>query len=183
MHCPLTFCCIQDFPCRLFLLCTCTASIPVRFTRPIYSVTEGVDSNAIITLEALTDHPSYGFDVTVLTQDGSAIRKSLPSLIQCMVLYNCICTHGNAVISYSCSNHFMYTTNKGDSDYTGESFSVTFPAGVNMVTFNVPIINDGIAELAESFTLDLEIPAASAALAVTRGSPDNVTVNIIDDEG
>ena len=94
-----------------------------------------------------------------------------------------MCTHGNAVISYSCSNHFMYTINKGDSDYMGESFSGTFPAGVNMVTFNLPIINDGIAELAERFTLTLEIPAASAALAVTRGSPDNVTVNIIDDEG
>ena len=94
-----------------------------------------------------------------------------------------MCIHGNAVISYSCSNYFMYTTNKGDSDYTGESFPVTFPAGVNVVTFNVPILNDGIAELAESFTLTLEIPAASVALAVTRGSPDNVTVNIIDDEG
>ena len=71
----------------------------------------------------------------------------------------------------------------GGSDYTGESFSVTFPAGVNMVSFNVPIINDGIAELAESFTLDLEIPAASAAMGVMRDSPDTATVNIMDDEG
>ena len=77
----------------------------------------------------------------------------------------------------------MYTTNIGGSDYSGESFSVTFPARVNVMSFNVSIINDNIAEPAESFTLTLEIPPASVALAVTRGSPDNVTVNIIDDEG
>ena len=77
----------------------------------------------------------------------------------------------------------MYTTNKGDSDYKGESFSVTFPAGVNVITFNVPIINDNIAELAESFTLDLVIPPASTAMGVIAGSPDTATVNIMDDEG
>ena len=69
------------------------------------------------------------------------------------------------------------------SDYMGESFSVTFPAGVNAITFNVPIINDNIAELAESFTLDLVIPPASTAMGVEKGSPDTATVNIMDDEG
>ena len=71
----------------------------------------------------------------------------------------------------------------GGSDYSGISFSVTFPAGVNAMNFNVPIINDNIAELAESFTLDLEIPPASAAMGVEKGSPDTATVNIVDDEG
>ena len=60
---------------------------------------------------------------------------------------------------------------------------MTFPAGVNVMNFNVPITNDNIAELAESFTLDLEIPAASAAMGVMKGSPDTATVNIVDDEG
>ena len=58
-----------------------------------------------------------------------------------------------------------------------------FPAGVNVMSFNVSIINDNIAELAESFTLDLVIPAASAAMGVIAGSPDTATVNIMDDEG
>ena len=69
------------------------------------------------------------------------------------------------------------------SDYEGESFLVTFPAGVNVITFNVPIINDNIAELAESFTLDLAIPPASTAMGVIAGSPDTATVNVMDDEG
>ena len=69
------------------------------------------------------------------------------------------------------------------SDYEDESFSVTFPAGVNVMSFNVLIINDNIAELAESFTLGLVIPPASAAMGVIKGSPDTATVIIMDDEG
>ena len=49
---------------------------PVQFNLSSYSVTEGVDSNAVITLVALEDHPGFGFTVTVLTQNGSAIRES-----------------------------------------------------------------------------------------------------------
>ena len=36
---------------------------------------EGVDNNAVITLEALVAHP-FAFTVAVLTQDGSAFRES-----------------------------------------------------------------------------------------------------------
>ena len=71
----------------------------------------------------------------------------------------------------------------GDSDYKGEHFTVTFPAGVNVISFNVTIIDDNIAELAELFTLDLEIPDASAAMGIIKGSPDTATVNIMDNEG
>ena len=52
-----------------------------------------------------------------------------------------------------------------------------------MISFNVTIINDNIAECAELFTLDLDIPAASADMGVIKGSPDTATVNITDDEG
>ena len=52
-----------------------------------------------------------------------------------------------------------------------------------MINFNVTIIDDNIAELTELFTLDLEIPAASAAMGVIKGSPDTATVNIVDNEG
>ena len=53
-----------------------TAMIPVRFNPSDYSVTEGVDSNAVITLEALAAHLDFAFTVTVLTQNGSAIGES-----------------------------------------------------------------------------------------------------------
>ena len=70
-----------------------------------------------------------------------------------------------------------------DSDYSGVSFYVTFPAGVNVKSFNVSIINDDIAECPELFTLALEIPPASVAMGVIAGSPDTATVNIMDDDG
>ena len=76
-----------------------------------------------------------------------------------------------------------FSFNTGDFDYERESFTVTFPAGVNIISFNVTIIDDNIAELAELFTLDLKIPAAAADMGVVKGSPDTATVNIMDDEG
>ena len=54
--------------------------IPLRFNPSTYSVKEGVDSNAVITLEALADHPGFAFTVTAFTQDGTAIREYLISL-------------------------------------------------------------------------------------------------------
>ena len=48
--------------------------IPVRLNPSKYSVKEAVNSNAIITLEALEDHPNFAFTVNVLTQDGTATR-------------------------------------------------------------------------------------------------------------
>ena len=78
---------------------------------------------------------------------------------------------------------FIFHTKSGGSDYEGASFTVTFPAGVNVISFNVTIINGIIAECAELFTLDLEIPEASADMGVQKGSPDTATVNIMDDDG
>ena len=37
-------------------------------------MTEGVDSNAVITLETIGDHPESVINVTVVAQDGSATR-------------------------------------------------------------------------------------------------------------
>ena len=77
----------------------------------------------------------------------------------------------------------LYTTHKDDSDYTSGPFEVTFPAGVNMVSFNVSILDDAIAECAKLFNLDLDIPEAAADMGVLRGSPDTATVHIMDDDG
>ena len=52
-----------------------------------------------------------------------------------------------------------------------------------MISFNVTIIDDAVAECAELFTLALEIPEASADMGVIKVSPDTATVNIRDDDG
>ena len=50
--------------------------IPVRFNPANYSVKEGVDGNAVISLEVQGDHPDFDFTLTVTTQDGTAIGES-----------------------------------------------------------------------------------------------------------
>ena len=49
--------------------------IPVRFNPANYSVTEGVDGNAVIFLEVPGGH-DFDFTVIVNTQDGTAISES-----------------------------------------------------------------------------------------------------------
>ena len=77
----------------------------------------------------------------------------------------------------------LATTHTDGSDYTGGPYEVTFPAGVNVVSFNVSILDDNIAECAKLFNLDLDIPEAAADMGVIRGSPDTTTIHIMDDDG
>ena len=52
-----------------------------------------------------------------------------------------------------------------------------------MVSFNIPILDDAIAECAKLFNLDLDIPEAAADMGVIKRSPDTATVHIMDDDG
>ena len=53
-----------------------SALIPVRFSQSNYLVREEMDSSAVITLEALEDHPDFPFNLTVVALDGTATRGS-----------------------------------------------------------------------------------------------------------
>ena len=106
------------------------------------------------------------------------IILSLPSGQQNAVYTARIYLHNSCPSSYS-----FNTLNSGGSDYECECFNVTFPAGVNVISFNVAIIDDIIAECAKFFTLDLEIPPPSAPMDVLKVSPDTATVSIRDDDG
>ena len=62
--------------------------------------------------------------------------------------------------------------------------SVHFRAGVNEVSFTVTIRDVGLVEIDEEFYIELEIPpTAAASCSVVKGSPDNATVIIRDDDG
>ena len=60
---------------------------------------------------------------------------------------------------------------------------MSFPAGVNQVTFTVIIRDVGLIESNETFYIELEIPSAAASSSVVNGSTDNATVIIQDDDG
>ena len=69
------------------------------------------------------------------------------------------------------------------NDYVGDLFSVNFPAGETVISFNVPIVDDDNAETNEQFTLYLEIPDDTAATGIFKGTEDAANVTIVNDDG
>ena len=65
-------------------------------------------------------------------------------------------------------------------DYDSGPYTVTFPAGQTTATLNVPITDDMILERDENFMLTIN--SSSLPTAVTRGTPGEVTVTIVDDD-
>ena len=68
----------------------------------------------------------------------------------------------------------------GLCDYDAGRHSVTFPAGVTSVSFNINITDDGLFEGPEVF--NLAIPSSSLPSNVFLRNPNRATVTIVDDE-
>ena len=66
-------------------------------------------------------------------------------------------------------------------DYTSGPYTVTIPAGETTATFNVPINDDMILEGNENFMLTIN--PSSLPDGVTRGTPSEATVTIVDNDG
>ena len=64
-------------------------------------------------------------------------------------------------------------------DYTSGPYSVTFPAGVISVSFNISIGDDIISEEIENFTLAIN---SSPLTGVMVGNPGQATVTIVDND-
>ena len=65
-------------------------------------------------------------------------------------------------------------------DYTSGPYTVTIPAGQTTATFNVPITDDIVLEGDENFMLTINQTLPDG---VTRGTPSEATVTIVDDDG
>ena len=65
-------------------------------------------------------------------------------------------------------------------DYTSGPYTVTFPAGVTMVTFDVPINDDMIFEVDEDFMLTIN--GTSLATGTTCTTSGQAAVTIVDNE-
>ena len=59
---------------------------------------------------------------------------------------------------------------------------MTFSATKRVSSFKIYISNDEVAESPEEFFLVLEIPSNAVAAGAIKGSPDNVTVSIANDD-
>ena len=65
------------------------------------------------------------------------------------------------------------------SDYTAQSGTVVFDAGVTRRTLNIPILNDAFAEGTETFSISLNRVTGGAALS----QPRTATITIADNDG
>ena len=77
----------------------------------------------------------------------------------------------------SFKNDYNFAEN---DDYGPGPYNITFSAGVTVVTFDAPIINDSILEGDEEFLLVID--QASLPSCVIRGDPGAVVMRIVDDD-
>ena len=70
----------------------------------------------------------------------------------------------------------------GDVDYGSGPYTVTFPAGVTSVPFDVPIIDDNILEDLETFALTIHLASLPDQVSRQRRM-DQTTVSIVDNDG
>ena len=75
---------------------------------------------------------------------------------------------------------FMYALYVGGTDYNSKSYSVTFPAGMTSVLFDIQIIDDSIVESNETFILN--IINSSLPSGITASNPSQATVIIRNDD-
>ena len=59
---------------------------------------------------------------------------------------------------------------------------MSFTAARMVSSFKISISDDLVSESVEEFFLDLEIPSRALAAGAVKGSPDNVTVSITNDD-
>ena len=64
-------------------------------------------------------------------------------------------------------------------DYTFTPINVTFPAGVNSTTINIPVNSDNIVEENEILQIEIFVPVPTK-YAVVSGNPSKASVIIID---
>ena len=74
----------------------------------------------------------------------------------------------------------VYVTG-GGVDYTSGPYTITFLPGQTSATFDVPINDDNIYEINEDFMLTID--ETSLPIGITCGSPGEVAVTIVDDDG
>ena len=68
-------------------------------------------------------------------------------------------------------------------DYTGGDYPVIFPAGSTKENFSIPIVDDDIVELDETFFLTLVIPQPAQDIGVMRADPYTAIITIMNDDG
>ena len=134
--------------------------VVVTWEQDMYMLTES--EGYIVVILNSSEPASFPFNVTVTAIDMTAVGKQ----VWCTLRPRTYC-----ILSL-----FISAAN---NDYMFSSAVVNFPAGVTRVNISIPVIDDEIHELDETFKLNV----TSGAFGVFVGYPDVTTILIKDDEG
>nr|WP_316829064.1 Calx-beta domain-containing protein [Pedobacter miscanthi] len=164
-----------------------TATVPVlvqddTFAEPMETV--------ILTMAAATNNPAITANTTPATVNIADNDNATVAVNSISVVENA----GNATFTVTLTGNVQdaftvnYSTTNGTalagSDYTATTGSVTFPAGSlsgATQTFSIPVINDNIAELTETFTVKLNSVSTGSVVTIPAGGATG-TATITDDD-
>ena len=144
------------------MLCFHLIATTVNFSQSTYSVDE--DDGPAQPVLVLSNPSSTSITVQVFTTAGSATGEYLM----------------NYCNKFSDGIIMVLLVTGGGVDYDSGPYTVTFPAGVTRVPFDIPINNDSILENDEDFTVTIN--PSSLPADITRGDPGSATVTIVDDD-
>lgn len=143
-------------------------AITVEFHPTVYTVLEN-SSDILLHLKADTALP-IAHNVTVNTFNVSAEgRQCTGTPVQCTNIY--------VQVSF---NHVYFPV--AGADFVGESHTATFKPGSTVATTSIPIIDDTVAELRETFNATLSFSQSPLSVNVSVGVASTATVNIDDDD-
>lgn len=117
--------------------------------------------------------------IYILDDEPTAVRLSSTSynideaLANVTITVQRLGTSGSFTVNYATSNSKAIA----GSDYTAVSGTLSFSSAQDSKTFSVPVLNDTIAELKESFKVTLSLPAGAVL-----STPGSAFVYILDNE-
>ena len=77
---------------------------------------------------------------------------------------------------------WLYFIAAAGQDYTGGTYTATFPAGQTTASVSIPITDDMTVEPTEDLSAVLTIPATATSQGITKGAADTATIDIVDDD-
>lgn len=133
---------------------------------------------AVLVLSVNFSQVGYSFDEGVDDGSGAAqvqLVLSNPSSFDILVY---VITNNITAIG---ANNSQCSELDSENDYLPGVYTATFPAGATLTFLDIPICNDIVLEVDETFSIS--IVSNSDPDHVMTGTPDHVTVTIVDNDG
>ena len=140
-------------------------SFAVNLGAPTGEVTLGANTSVAVTI--LDDDSTLQFSAPAVTVLERATNVTLTVIRRGS-------TNTAVTVVYNTVNGLALA----GADYSFASGTLSFPAGVSTQALVIPILNDKVVEVIESFTVNLSAPTGEAIL----GAPSAVVVSIQDDD-